>query len=63
MEGQRPRIVPIGSAKPRLPKPKIEPQRQKPIEPVPSGPDWAWIALALLLGFLLGLALAPHLSR
>lgn len=59
MEGQRPRIVPIGSAKPRPPKPKIEPT--KPVEPKP--PDWAWIALALLAGFLLGLALAPYLSR
>ncbi len=59
MEGQRPRIVPIGSAKPRLQRSKIEPP--KPTEPKP--PDWALIAIALFVGFLLGLALAPHLSR
>ena len=63
MEGQRPRVVPIGSAKPRPQKAKGEPQRhpEKPSDPKP--PDWAWIAVALLAGFLLGLMMAPHLNR
>lgn len=59
MEGQRPRVVPIGSAKPRPPKAKVEPP--KPSEPKP--PEWAWIVVALLAGFLLGLMAAPYVNR
>lgn len=62
MEGQRPRVVPIGSAKQRPPKPKAEQPEQKPVGPEPV-PNWAWIAISLFVGFLLGLILAPHISR
>ena len=64
MEGQRPRVVPIGSAKPRPQQrpPKATVPPSKPQEPAPV-PNWAWIFVALMAGFLLGLMMAPHLNR
>ena len=58
MEEERPKVVPIGSAKPRPPK---QPQQVKVPVPV-LVTNWAWVFVALLAGFVMGLILSPYLN-